>query len=163
MIQIKQNVAVRAPVRLLNASNAPVTGVLAAAVSATVYWADGTNTVLTVTGNWVETAQGGYQLTFTPTVLGPVQLVVVATGANPVVFVYDCVSALIADLVAGVSGAQAAATNALNALTGGWTLDPVLNQLTIFSTDNVTVIAKFNCFDPNGLPSVTNVYKRVKV
>ena len=61
------------------------------------------------------------------------------------------------------NAAQAAAVACLNAETGGWTLDPVLNQLVIYSTDNVTVIAKFNCFDSSGNPSVTNVYKRVKV
>ena len=170
MIQLKQNVGVRAPVRLLNSAGLPVTGVTAGAVSATVFYSDGTSSSLTPAGNWFETAQGGYQLLFTPTVLGPIQLVVTAAGANPFVGGFDCVSALIGDLSASVAGAttaanaaQAAAVAALNAQTGGWTLDPVLNQLTIFAPDNVTVIARFNCFDSGGLPSVTNVFQRVRI
>lgn len=164
MIQIKQNVSVRAPVRLISSSGTPVTGVVAAGItSATAYYADGSSAVITATGNWFETAQGGYQLVFTPTVLGPVQLVVVPVAAVVFLGVFDCVSSLIADLVTGVNGAQTAALSTLNALTGGWVLDTTLNQLTIYSTDNVTVLAKFNCFDSSGLPSVTNVFKRTRI
>jgi hypothetical protein len=170
MIQLKQNVAARAPVRLLSAAGTPVTGVVAGLVTATLYFADGTNVAVTPAGNWNETAGGGYQLTITPTVLGPIQLVVVVAGANTFVGVYDCVANFAADLFAACSGAvtaanaaSAAATSTLNAFTGGWKLDPVLNQLVLFAPDNVTVIATFNLTDSSGLPTVTNVYKRTRI
>ncbi len=184
MIQLKQSVAARAPVRLLDSTGTPVTGKVAADITAALYYADGTSASVTTTGNWNETAQGGYQLTITPTVLGPVQLVATCAGANAFVGVYDVVADFASDAVAAANAAttaagtastnasgavtaansaQAAATAALNAFTGGWTLDPILNQLTVYSTDNTTVFAVFNCFDASGNPSVTNVYKRVKV
>jgi len=184
MVQLKQSVAVRAPVRLLDSTGAPVTGKVAADVTATIYYSDGTSASPTVTGNWHETAAGAYQLTIAPTVLGPVQLVIVVSGANDFVGVYDVVADFASDAVtaanAATTAASAASTSAtgavtaanaaqvsaaaaLAAMTGGWTLDPVLNQLTIYDTDNTTVIAVFNCFDSSGAPSVTNVYRRVRI
>lgn len=184
MIQLKQSAAARAPVRLLDSSGVPVTGVVAGSVTATIYYADGTTASPTVSGNWHETAQGGYTLTITPAVLGPVQLVIVVSGANPFVGVYDCVADFASDAVTAanaattaagtaatsasgaVTAANAAAVSAaaaLTALTGGWILDPVLNQMVMYAADNVTVIAKFNCFDSAGTPTVTNVFKRVRI
>jgi len=185
MIQLKQNVAARAPVRLLTSAGVPVTGVAYSAVTATMYFADGTSASVTLSsGVWHETASGGYQLTITPTVLGPVQLVVSATGAADFVGCYDVVADFASDAVtaanAATTAANAASTSssgavtaanaaaasaaaALDALTGGWTLDPVANTLTLYAPDNVTVIAKFNCFDASGVPSVLTVYKRTRI
>ncbi len=116
--------------------------------------------------------------------LGPVQLVAVLAGANAFVGVYDVVADFASDAVAEAALATAAATtasgsalgavtaanaaaaasaSALDVNTGGWTLDPILNQLVIYGTDNVTVIATFNCFDSSGTPSVANVYRRVRI
>lgn len=205
MIQIKLSVAVRVPLRALDSTGVAVTGLVAADVTATLYYADGTSSAVTESGNWYELAAGAYQLNITPGVLGPVVLVAVMAGANDFVGVYDCVADFASDAVTAgndaeteaalataaattaassaataataagaastsssgavtaANAASVAATAALDALTGGWTLDPVLNQLVMYSTDNVTVIATFNCFDSSGTPSVTNVYRRVKV
>lgn len=184
MFQAKISASVRVPVRLLDSAGAPVTGKVAADVTATVYYSDGTSASPTVTGNWNETAAGAYQLTLTPSVLGPVQVVIVVSGANDFVGVFDCVTDFASDAVTAANAAttaasaastsatgavtaaglaQTAAEAALAALTGGWTLDPTLNQLTLFAADNTTVIAKFNLFNSAGVPSVDPVFQRVRI
>src|SRR5689334_2038580 len=121
MIQLKQSVAARAPVRLLDSTGAPVTGVVAGSVTATLYYADGTTASPTVSGNWHETAGGGYQLTITPSVLGPVQLLIVVAGANDFLGVYDCVADFASDAVTSANAATAAASAASTSASGAVT------------------------------------------
>lgn len=179
MFQIKVSTSANLVIRLLDSTGAPVTGIGYAAVTATAFPnAAGSGSSISVTsGNWLELGGGGYALTYTPGTVGPLVVLVVVSGANDFFGVYDVQADLASDAttaaqsantnasgaVTAANAAQAAAVQTLDALIGGWTLDATLNQLIIYSTDNITVIAKFNCFDVNGQPSVSNVVKRVKV
>ena len=194
MIQIKSGGTYRLPVRLLDSAGAPVTGKLYSDVTITAYYNDGTSGVVSpAAAHFPEYSGGayGFKVDSVTAIYGPLVIVVVCSGAQDFVGVYDVVQDLASDATTAATSAassaataataagnaqtassgantaaaaaQAAAVATLNVETGGWTLDSTLNQMTIFAPDNVTVIAKFNCFDASGNPSVVNVYKRVRV
>lgn len=61
MLEYKQSVSKTVPVRIFNASNDPVAGIVFGSVTATVQKADGTTSVVTVTvSDWAETVAGAF-------------------------------------------------------------------------------------------------------
>jgi hypothetical protein len=173
MIQVKAGNIYYVPVRLLTSLGAPVTGVAYGTVSSVVlYFSNNTTQTLTLgASDWIEYSQGAYGLRLNPvtSIYGPLVIVVVAPGANAFVGVYDVVQNTAADATtaATTSGtasaaAQAVAQSCLNILTGGQKIDAVNNILYLYSTDNTTVLARFNLLDNNGAPTSTNIYQRNK-
>ncbi len=114
MIQIKQGVAYLLPVRLLDATNNPVTGVTYNQVTATAYYNDGSSAVVSPSApDWTELAYGAYQLTLTPpNKPGPLQMIVIVSGANPFAGVYDLVADLDSDVIATLGTPHGASISA---------------------------------------------------
>jgi hypothetical protein len=50
-----------------------------------------------------------------------------------------------------------------NIETGRWKLEKATNQMIFYADDNSTEVARFNLYDENGQPSLTDVFQRVKV
>jgi hypothetical protein len=172
MIQIKAGNIYYVPVRLLTSLGVPVTGVTYTSPAVVLYFANGTSQTLSLgVADWVEYSQGSYGLRLNPvtSVYGPLVAVVVASGANAFVGVYDVVQNLASDATTAATASstaavasQAVAQSCLNVLTGGQKIDAVNNILYLYSTDNATVLARFNLLDNNGAPTSTNIYQRNK-
>jgi hypothetical protein len=91
MIEYKQSVTAKAPVRIVDSSGNPVAGVAFGSVTATAMKSDGTTTAITVTSlDWAEittgafTSQGFYTMSIAGSVLNTTGLLTyaVASGSN---------------------------------------------------------------------------------
>ena len=115
MIQVKVAGTYYLPVRLLDSSGDPVTGKVYSDVTATAYYNDNTNaSVSPAASHFPEYSGGAYGLKIDSIANkpGPMVVVVVVSGANDFVGVYDIVADLASDAVSEASTAATAAAAA---------------------------------------------------
>lgn len=103
MVQIKTGTQYLLPVRLLNTSNVPVTGITYNQVTATAYYEDGSSASISpsASSSWTELSSGAYLLKLASgsnTVVGALTVVVTVSGSQDFVGVYDVVGNLAADI-----------------------------------------------------------------
>ena len=110
MLQVKVGTQYFLPVRLLDSTNAPVTGKTYSSITATAYYENGSSvgTSPASGSDWLELASGAYLLKFTAahnTTIGALTLVVSTSGANDYVGVYDIVTNLASDIQTNIGTA----------------------------------------------------------
>jgi hypothetical protein len=168
MIEYKQGVTAKVPVRLLDTSGSGVTGVLVGAISVTVVKSDGTvQNVTPAGGDWTEITTGA----FNGTGMYELQLsgssFLNITGA----FTYAVANASAktylgtVKIVAYEEVDTKAVVDRLRRLNEGrwkiFTAGGDANRLVLFDSDGTSVLQKWDLKDQSGSATTTNVFERV--
>lgn len=181
---LRKSVSIRVPIRLVDGSGAPVTGVLPTDIQggiATVVKADGTTADITLSAgtNFFEFSpssktRGLYHILLpsgAPSVLGPIQWVVlpaasVFSSAGYVGYgvVEDLPSFIFSYLInsdgaSPVNSAASALRHVAQFLKGLVKQDTSTNQMTIYKEDATTVLSQRNTYDASGSPASDPIYK----
>ena len=166
MIEIKSGQDCWVPVRFVNTSGGPVTGVAAAAVTVSIRAADSgaIDTYTPSAPQWLECSSnafantGVYSLTIPGTVSlpqGSVVYAVAAAGAVTYVGALKSVSYEESDTYLRLRQLQE----------GRWkihTTGPDANRLVLYGSDGITPIQKWDMLDSSGTPTAgVNVFERV--
>jgi hypothetical protein len=183
MMLFRLNAAVQVPIRLLDGSGNPVTGVLTSDIRGgicTIVNADGTKTDITLSGgNFTEFSpatktSGLYHISVpinTFSVIGPVQWAVlpaasvfssagyVGTGTVEDLPTLVCNYLINSDGASPVHSLAAAARLITQFLTGNVKQDAGANTMTIYKEDTTTALSVRNTFDASGFPASDPIYK----
>lgn len=180
----RQSVSVRVPIRLVDGSGVPVTGVVPANIQGgicTVVKADGTQLDITLSAgtNFFEftpssKTRGLYHVTLpsgATSVVGPIQWVVLpaasvfASAGYVGVGVVEALPSYLFSYLVNSDGASPAnsAAAALRLITqflsGLVKQDTSLNKMTIYKEDNTTALSQRNTFDASGAAASDPIYK----
>ena len=190
MIEYKQNISAKIPVRILDGGGDPVPGILFSDITAAVQKSDGTTQILSVaTQDWAEVATGAfsnaglYWLDLPISAMdttGYLTVAVASTGNKTFIGAFKVVANEEIDTFTRIGapvGASISAdlqTNQVNLLTvvntlkkyeeGRWKIHitgPDANRLVLYDTDDVTPLLKFDLKDSGGAATFFNPFERV--
>lgn len=167
---LRKSTAVRIPIRLLDSTGLPVTGIGDADfASIAVIKSDSSVTAFTPDDgvNWFEVdstaAPGLYHLLLSSAhtnTNGPLQVALISSASqfNDTVAaaVVEDISSNIATLTSLVTILKKAAVNKMVIYTSG----PNANKQIVFDDDGVTELFSFDLFDDSGVPTATNPFRR---
>jgi hypothetical protein len=179
MLEYKQSVAALVPVRLADSSGNPVTGKVAADVSATALKSDGTTQSITATGHWTEittgafSAQGMYSLQLSAGNLdttGWLSYAIAVTGALTYLGAIKVVANEEADSYALISQTSSSLGNNITIIRKHITArlkihtsgSDQFKQVAYDPADNITVLGKWFLYDDTGTQTYgPNIFERV--
>lgn len=190
MLEYKQSVAARVPVRLLTSAGVAVTGKVFGDVTATIEKSDGTTTTLTLAApDWVEITAGAFAstgmynliiptsatnlsgvLAYAISVSGAEKYIgivkVVANEESDTKAVVDSIQTTANTTSTNVSAVQSTVTDLKDIGLGKWEIvvsGVDTNRLILYRQDGVTVLKKFDLKDGAGDATFINPFKRIPV
>ena len=176
MIEYKQSVAKRVPVRIFDNAGNPVAGIAFGAVTASVQKADGSTAAVTVTiSDWSETTFGAFSGTGSYELILPAgaldttgQLIyAISTPGNRThVGVIKVVANEEVDTYTLANTISGTVERIQVLKEGRWKIfdsGPDANRLVLYDFDGISILQKWDLKDKTGAPSSTEVYERVPV